>query len=58
MGLGLKDEMTGATAGAVTVRVAELLTWPFGLVTCTGKVWALVPTLTCTITCVELICDP
>src|ERR1022692_4538218 len=60
MGLGFNVVIAGSTAGAVTVRVDELLAWPFGLVTCTGRLWALVPALTLTANCValtEAICD-
>src|ERR1035438_3624995 len=51
MGLGLKVVMTGATVGAFTVRVTELLACPLGLVTCTVRLWALVPTVTLAVNC-------
>jgi len=54
MGLGLNVPITGAVVGVVTVRVAELLVCPFGLVTCTGKLCALAPTVTLAVNCVLL----
>src|ERR1035441_10652131 len=58
MGLGLKVVMTGAATGAFTVRLTELLAWPLGLVTCTGRLWALAPTVTLAVNCELLTNDP
>jgi len=51
MGFGLKLAIAGDPLGAVTARFTELLACLLGLVTCTGKVCALVPTLTLAVNC-------
>ena len=61
MGFGVKLVIAGATMAAFTVRLTVLVAWPFGLVTCTGRVWAPAPTLTLTTSCellTKLICEP
>ena len=61
MGLGLKLVMAGAALAAFTVRLTELLAWPLGLVTCTARLCAPVPTLTLTTNCellTKVTCDP